>query len=185
MPEGLNGCLCRTANRCENDYSGMGHVKECEYWARDLRLRWELWLMCHAVVNLAELKRACKRLLSRMSDECASGNEWVIFIAEHDTSCIQIPDACEIISVTVLPRGRESVPYALMWNMAQTLRFRKNKVEDVVSENDSPVSSQVKVEPTVLRRAFAAAKDRNILMLLWYPETPSPDHAIAGYAFVV
>ncbi len=93
--------------------------------------------MSRAIVNLAELKQACKRLLARMSDEFDSGNQSVIFIADRDSLQIQIGSSTETISAEVLQRGRESVPCSMFWNMAHTLRlYREKKVEIVVLEDE-------------------------------------------------
>jgi len=43
-----------------------------------------------SIVNVAEMKRACKRLLARLPDECESDNQSVVFTADHDSLCIQV-----------------------------------------------------------------------------------------------
>jgi hypothetical protein len=104
--------------------------------------------MSRSIVNLAELKRACKRLLARMSDEYHSGNQSVIFIADRDSLRIEIGGSSEVVSAEVQQTGHESVPCSLFWDMAQTLRFyRKKKVEILVSD------SELKVERMVFRQS--------------------------------
>jgi hypothetical protein len=106
--------------------------------------------MSQSIVNLAELKRACKRLLARMSDEFESGNQSVTFIADRDSLRIEIGGSSETVSAVAVQRGHESVPCSLFWEMAQTLRFyRKKKVEILVSD------SELKIERMVFRYATA------------------------------
>ena len=113
------------------------YEQDCEYQERDPKLRRETWGMSRSIVKLAELKRACKRLLARMSDECDSSNHSVIFTADRDYLRIQIGGSSETISAAVLQTGRESLPCSLFWDMTQTLRFyRKKKVGIVVSDSE-------------------------------------------------
>ncbi len=100
--------------------------------------------MSQSIVNLAEMKCACKRLLARMSDEYDLGNQSVTFIADRDSIQIQIGGSSEMVSAEVLQTGRESIPCSLFWEMAQTLRFyRKKKVEITVSEGELKLERMV------------------------------------------
>jgi hypothetical protein len=57
--------------------------------------------MSQSIVNLAELKRACKRLLARMSDEYDSGNQSAVFSANRDSLQIRMGGSSETIPAQV------------------------------------------------------------------------------------
>ena len=62
--------------------------------------------MSRSIVNVAEMKRACRRLLARLPDECESGNQSVVFTADQDNLRIQIDSSSEIISAVVVQKGK-------------------------------------------------------------------------------
>jgi hypothetical protein len=101
-----------------------------------------------SIVSVAEMKRACRRLLARLPDECDSGNQSVVFTADHDNVCIQVGGSSEIIPAVVVREGKGSVQCSQFSAMAQTLRFyRKKKVEIAVSDNE------LKIERMVFRQS--------------------------------
>jgi len=102
--------------------------------------------MSRSIVKVAEMKRACKRLLARFPDEYESGNQSVVFTADHDSLRIQVGSSSEVIPAVVMQRGKESVESPLFSGMAQTLRFyHKKKVEIAVSDNE------LKIERMIIR----------------------------------
>lgn len=104
--------------------------------------------MSRSIVNVAEMKRACGRLLARLPDECESGNQSVVFTAGHNNFRIQAGSSSETISAVVVQRGKESVQCSLFSAMAQTLRFyHKKTVEIAVSDNE------LKIERMVFRQS--------------------------------
>jgi hypothetical protein len=112
--------------------------------------------MSQSIVKLADLKRACKRLLARMSDEYDSGNESVVFTPDRDSFRIQIGGSSETVSAVVVQRGSVSVPSSLFRNMAQTLRFyRKKKVEIGVS------AGELRIERMVFRQSTISFSHKN------------------------
>jgi hypothetical protein len=93
--------------------------------------------MCRILVNLAELKSACKRLLATIDDECDVGTESVRFTTDRDSLHIETLRSSETVLARVLERGQKSVPCALLRNMALTLRFyRKRKIDIAVSDGE-------------------------------------------------
>jgi hypothetical protein len=97
-----------------------------------------------STVNTIEMKRACERLLARLSDERDSGNSSVVFTAEGDSLCIQVGDSSETIPALVAQSGKESIQCLQFSGMAQTLRFyRKKKIEVTVSDNELKIERMV------------------------------------------
>jgi hypothetical protein len=73
--------------------------------------------MSRSIVNVAETKSACKRLLVRLPDECESRNLSVVFTAGRDNVRIRIGRSSEIVSAVVVQSGKESVqcpPFSAM-----------------------------------------------------------------------
>lgn len=104
--------------------------------------------MSRSIVDVAEMKRACRRLLARLPDESESGNSSVVFTADRDNLRVEIGDSSETIHAAVVQSGNESVQCSLFSAMAQTLRFyRKKNVEIAVSENE------LKIERMVFRQS--------------------------------
>jgi len=97
-----------------------------------------------STVNTIEMKRACERLLARLSDERDSGNSLVVFIANRDSLRIQVGDSSEIIPAVVAQSGKESVQWLQFSGMAQTLRsYREKNVEITVSDNELKIERMV------------------------------------------
>ena len=90
------------------------------------------------------MKRACRRLLARLPDECESGNQSVVFTADHDNLRIQVGSSSEIVSAVVVQKGKESAQCSQFSAMAQTLRFyRKKRVEIAVSDNELKIERMI------------------------------------------
>jgi hypothetical protein len=119
------------------------------------RFRWPLQrgvaLSLQFSANLADMKRACRSILSRLPDAWESGCELVTFNAE-DTGSLEIAASgtTEELSANVASGGRAVVPCAIFWNMATGLRtYRKRILRFVFSQGEMKVERMQFRDPRI------------------------------------
>jgi hypothetical protein len=78
-------------------------------------------------VSLVELKRAFRRLSTRLSDESEAGGELVAFDASHNSLEIVACGTSEGLAVSVVHPGRVNVPFRVFSGIARVLRFYRGK----------------------------------------------------------
>ena len=74
-------------------------------------------------VSLRDLKRAIRRLMTRLCDEAEAGSQLIVFSAQKNSLEIVAGETSEILSVIVVHGGRATVPYAFFVGIARILRF--------------------------------------------------------------
>jgi hypothetical protein len=97
----------------------------------------------HFTVNLADLKRAVRRLTMRLGDESLPDGRFVTFHAASNALEITTVNSSEELFADVSQSGTANVPVAVFCTLAKTLRFhRSNRVECCISSRSIAVSER-------------------------------------------
>lgn len=78
-------------------------------------------------VNLVDLKRAFRRLSTRLPDESEIGADFIDFNAREKTVEIVVGGTFEVLNATVVHPGQGRVPCPVFRGIARTLRFYRGK----------------------------------------------------------
>ena len=81
-------------------------------------------------VELAELKRACRRLVSRLSDESDFGKDFALVHATGITLELSAGNSSEVLTATVHRSGQATVPRPVFCKLVSTLRYFRGKELD-------------------------------------------------------
>jgi hypothetical protein len=84
-------------------------------------------------LSLPDLKRALRRLIVRLPDECEAGSDFIVFSAVGHQLSITAGGTSEALSASVVYGGRAIVPYPVFRGIARTLRFYSGKTVTVAS----------------------------------------------------
>lgn len=83
------------------------------------------------LVNLVDLKRAFRRLLTRLPDESEAGGEFIVFGAGRKTLEITAGATSEVLTATVMHPGHARVPSTVFRGIARVLRFYRGRTVTV------------------------------------------------------
>jgi hypothetical protein len=86
-----------------------------------------------AHVSLIDLKRAFRRLLTRLPDESEAGGDLIDFNACEKTLEIVVGGTSEVLNATVLHPGRARVPSPVFRGIARSLRYYRGRTFTVAS----------------------------------------------------
>ncbi len=101
-------------------------------------------------VNLAELKRAVRRLTMRLGDESAIDERFVIFRVALKRLTIETVNSSEELSVEVHQPGTVNVPVAVFCAIAKTLRYHgRRQVQFSISSGSIGVDRTVTRHPGI------------------------------------
>jgi hypothetical protein len=90
----------------------------------------ELVVEVRFTVNLGELRRACRRLVSRLSDESEIETDFALFNATGRALKISTKNSSEVLDATVHRSGQATVPRPVFCKLVSTLRyFRGTEIE--------------------------------------------------------
>jgi len=90
-------------------------------------------------VNLVELKRAVRRLLTRLPDQSAAGDDSIVFHASRNSLEIVAGGTSEVLGAAVVHPGKARVPHHVFRSIARSLQFHGGRAIAIV------------VSPTVLK----------------------------------
>jgi hypothetical protein len=74
-------------------------------------------------VNLVELKRAVRRLLTRLPDQSAAGDDSIVFHASRNSLEIVAGGTSEVLGAAVVHPGKARVPHHVFRSIARSLQF--------------------------------------------------------------
>ena len=78
-------------------------------------------------VNLIDLKRAFRRLSTRLPDEAEASGDFIDFNASEKALEIVVGETFEVLDATVVHPGQARVPCPVFRGIARTLRFYRGK----------------------------------------------------------
>jgi hypothetical protein len=79
-------------------------------------------------VNLVELRRACRRLLSRLSDESESGTDFAVFDATGTAMELSTGNSSEVLDATIHRSGQAKVQRPVFSKLVSALRYFRGTV---------------------------------------------------------
>lgn len=131
---GFTGILLETRvvslrNGCTRRLPGIGFRVGPSAGSRLARFLqfWTVAMEAQFTLNLIDLKRACRRLVMRLSDESASGGEFVVFHATKNSLTIETGNSSEQLPATVCQSGCASLPVAVFCAFAKAMRFHRRR----------------------------------------------------------
>jgi len=83
-------------------------------------------------VNLVELKRAVRRLLARLPDESAAGDDSIVFGASGNSLEIVVGGTSEVLRAAIVHPGKARVPHHVFRTIARSLRFHRGRAIAIV-----------------------------------------------------
>ena len=83
------------------------------------------------LVSLVDLKRAFRRLLTRLPDESEAGGEFIVFGAGGNSLEITAGATSEVLTATVMHPGHARVPSTVFRGIARALRFYRGRTVTV------------------------------------------------------
>lgn len=102
-------------------------------------------------VNLADLKRSSRRLLTRLSDESEAGGEVVVFNATGDGLQIVADSTSEGLAAIVSSEGVARMPYPVFRGIIRTFStFHTRKLTFTFSAGQLTVNGTVFRHPQIL-----------------------------------
>jgi hypothetical protein len=81
-------------------------------------------------VNLVELRRAGRRLVSRLLDESEIGRDFALFHATGSALELSRGNSSEVLDATIHRSGQVTVPRLVFCNLVSTLRYFRGTVID-------------------------------------------------------
>jgi hypothetical protein len=97
-------------------------------------------------VNLTDLKRSCRRLLTRLPDESEAGGDFVVFNATGDGLQIVADSTSEGLTAIVSNEGVARIPYPVFRGIVRTFNtYHRRKLTFTFS------AGQLTVDGTVFR----------------------------------
>jgi hypothetical protein len=101
-------------------------------------------------VNLPDLKRSCRRLLTRLSDESEAGGEFVVFNATGDGLQIVADSTSEGLAAIVSSEGVGRMPYPVFRGIVRTFStYHRRKLSFTFSVGQLTVNGTVFRHPQV------------------------------------
>jgi hypothetical protein len=101
-------------------------------------------------VNLADLKRSSRRLLTRLSDESEAGGEFVVFNATGDGLQIVASGTSEGLTAIVSNAGVARIPYPVFRGIIRTFStYHTRKLTFTFSAGQLTVDSTVFRHPQI------------------------------------
>lgn len=79
-------------------------------------------------VRLIDLKRAFRRLLTRLPDESEAGGDFIVFSASGNSLYIVAGGTSEALSAAVTQPGQTRVPSTIVRGIARSLRFYRGRI---------------------------------------------------------
>jgi len=79
-------------------------------------------------VNLGELRRACRRLVSRLSDESEIGTDFALFHATGMAMELSTGNSSEVLAATIHSSGQATVPRPVFSKLVSALRYFRGTV---------------------------------------------------------
>jgi len=74
-------------------------------------------------VDLVELRKACRRLVLRLSDESETGTNFALFHATGSTLELSTRNSSEVLNPTIHRSGQATVPRPVFYRLVSTLRY--------------------------------------------------------------
>jgi len=81
-------------------------------------------------VNLVDLKKACRRLVSRLSDESEIGRDFALFRATGSALELSTGNSSEVLAATIHRSGQATVTGPVFYKLVSTLRYFRRTVID-------------------------------------------------------
>jgi hypothetical protein len=101
-------------------------------------------------VNLADLKRSCRRLLTRLPDEAEAGGEVVVFNATSDGLQIVASGTSEGLTAIVSNAGVTRMPYPVFRGIVRTFStYQRRKLTFTFSAGQLTVDGAVFRHPKI------------------------------------
>ena len=79
-------------------------------------------------VNLGELRRACRRLVSRLSDESEIGTDFALFHATGMAMELSTGNSSEVLAATIHSSGQATVPRPVFSKLVSALRYFRGTI---------------------------------------------------------
>jgi hypothetical protein len=83
-------------------------------------------------VNLVELRHAVRRLLARLPDESAAGDDSIVFHASGNSLEIVAGGTSEVLGAAVVHPGKARIPHHVFRTIARSLQFHGGRSVAIV-----------------------------------------------------